>query len=57
MVPNDGELNNCRVELILGSDDVELNNGRMEVILLPNDVELNNGRVDVDIGIKRRRIK
>ena len=25
-------------------NDVELNNGRVELILVPNDVELNNGR-------------
>ena len=49
MVPNDAELNNDRVELILvpkcriksgGVDiDVELNNDRVELILVPNDVE------------------
>ena len=38
-------------------NDVELNNGQMELLLVPNDVELNNDRVEVDIGTKRCRIK
>ena len=45
------------MELILVPNDVELNNGRVELILVPNDdVELNilGG---VDIGTKRCRIK
>ena len=32
MVPNDVELNNNRVELILVPTDVELNNDRVELI-------------------------
>ena len=32
MVPNDVELNNNRVELILVPNDVELNNDRVELI-------------------------
>ena len=39
MVPNDVELNNDRVELILVPNDVELNNDRVELILIPNDSE------------------
>ena len=39
MVPNDVELNNDRVELILVPNDVELNNDRVELILVPNGVE------------------
>ena len=35
MVPNDVELNNVRVELILVPNDVELNNVRVELILVP----------------------
>ena len=37
MVPNDGELNIDRMELILVPNDVELNNDRLELILVPND--------------------
>ena len=37
MVPNDVELNNVRVELIVVPNDVELNNVRMELIVVPND--------------------
>ena len=36
MVPNDVELNNDRVELILVPNDVELNNDRVELILVLN---------------------
>ena len=57
MVPNDVELNNVRMELILVPNDVELNNVRVELILVPNDVELNNDSDGVDIGTKRCRIK
>ena len=57
MVPNDVELNNVRMELILVPNDVELNNVRVELILVPNDVELNNDPGGVDIGTKRCRIK
>ena len=58
MVPNDVELNNDRVELILVPNDVELNNDRVVLILVPNDVELNNDRSGgVDIGTKRCSIK
>ena len=38
-------------------NDVELNNDRVELILVPNDEELNNDRVDVDFGTKRCGIK
>ena len=38
MVPNDVELNNVRMELIVVPNDVELNN--VELIVVPN-VELN----------------
>ena len=34
-------------------NDVELNNDRVELILVPNDVELNNDRDGVDIGTKQ----
>ena len=34
MVPNDKDLNNVRMELILVPNDVELNNLRMERILV-----------------------
>ena len=57
MVPNDVELNNDRVELILVPKDVELNNVRMEYILVPNHVELNNDPDGFDNGTKRCRIK
>ena len=51
MVPNDVELNNDRVELILVPNDVELNNDRVELILVPNDVELvpNDRRYHVEL--------
>ena len=55
VVPNDVELNNDRVELILVPNDVELNNDQVELILVPNDGELNNDRVVC--GTKRCRIK
>ena len=38
-------------------NDVELNNDRVELILVPNDVKLNNDSDGVDIGTKRCRIK
>ena len=37
MVPNDVELNNDLVELILLPNYVELNNDLAELILVPND--------------------
>ena len=40
MVPNDVELNNDRMELIVVPRDVELYNDRMALILVPTDVEL-----------------
>ena len=46
LVPNDVELNNDRVELIL-VPNVELSNDQVELILIPNDVELNNDRVEL----------
>ena len=46
LVPNDVELNNNRVELILVTN-VELSNDQVELILVPNDVELNNDRVEL----------
>ena len=57
MVPNDVELNNDRVELILVLNDVEENNDRLEMIVVPKDVELNNDPFGDDIGTKRCRIK
>ena len=38
-------------------NDVELYNLRMELIVVPNDEDLNNVRHGVDIGAKRCRIK
>ena len=48
MVPNDGELNNDWVELILVQNDGELNNDWVELILVQNDGELNNDWVPND---------
>ena len=42
-MPNDVELNNDRVELILIRNDVKLNDDRLELVLIRNDVELNVG--------------
>ena len=58
MVPNDIELNNDLVELILVPNDVELNNDMAGAdIEYQMMIELNNNRVDLDIRTKRCRIK
>ena len=43
--------------MILVPNDVELNNDRVELIVVLNDVELNNDSTEDDIGTKRCRIK
>ena len=39
MVPNDVELNNLRMELIVVPNVEDLNNVRMELIVIPNDTK------------------
>ena len=47
VVPNDGGLNNDRVELILVPNDGGVNNDRVELILVPNDGAVNNNRMEL----------